>query len=583
MKNQKKFFTREVFIGNIPIGKNNPIRIQSMTNTKTEDIEATANQILQLYDHGCEIARVTIQGKKQAYALEKIKNILIKKRCSIPIVADIHFYPPAAIIAADYVEKVRINPGNYAENRAVFKEKKITQEQYQNQMLQIEEKIFLLIDKLKKNKVALRIGVNHGSLSDRIMTKYGNTIKAMVESAIEYTNICRKYNYHDIVLSMKASSSFIMIEAYRALVNEMIKLKWDYPLHLGVTEAGDEEDGIIKSSVGIGSLLLDGIGDTIRISLTEAPIKEIKPAKQLISLCKNRIENKCLAQTLRKEKNINKANLAIKLNPIGNLSDEQISLIDIFYLNNCDKKLIQKLKKLNKILISKDNVEGTIKIFKLNDFSKDIEKKYVLEINSKDTLEKLKDLKPILIIYKPKDSYIDNIKNFINYINKLKLSVPVIANLQYQQDLEGLKLLASSEIGYILYEKLVDGILLETKFDDLELSLNILQGCDLKRYKTQFISCPGCGRTLYNIQKVVKTLKERISHLPDIKIAVMGCIVNGPGEMQDADFGYVGSLPGKIDLYVNKICVEKNIAENDAVEKLIALIKKNNKWKEKII
>ena len=251
-----KFKTREVFISHVAIGANNPIRIQSMTNTKTEDVEATINQILALEDAGCEIARVTVQGKKQAYALEHIKNALLKKNSKIPLVADIHFYPPAAYIAADFVDKIRINPGNFAEKRAVFKETILTETQYQDELKKVEEKLVLLIDKLKKNKVALRIGVNHGSLSDRVMTRYGNTIKGMLESAIEYTNILRKHNFHNIVFSMKSSSSFITIEAYRALVNEMLYLGWDYPLHLGVTEAGDKDDGIIKSSVGIGALLL---------------------------------------------------------------------------------------------------------------------------------------------------------------------------------------------------------------------------------------------------------------------------------------------------------------------------------------
>ncbi len=580
MKNKKKFITREVLIGNIALGKNNPIRIQSMTNTKTEDVEATTTQILQLYDHGCEIARVTVQGQKQAYSLEKIKNLLIKKKCFIPLVADIHFYPPAALIAADFVDKIRINPGNFAEKRAVFKESKLTTDQYQKQLLEIEEKLFLLIEKLKKNKVALRIGVNHGSLSDRIMTSYGNTVKAMVESAIEYANICRKHNYHDIVFSMKASNSFIMIESYRALVDEMIKLNWDYPLHLGVTEAGDEEDGIIKSSIGIGSLLLDGIGDTIRVSLTEDPLKEIKPAKQLIKLCENRVKDLSVKRHYYKDNSINKTLLVI--NPSETISDEQISLTDIFYIKKSSWQLHEKLIKLNKTLISKEDLNRTIKVFKLSDLPKKLNEKYVLEITSKDNLENLKNSKPFLIIYKPEDSYLDNIRKFINYIHSIKLSTLVIANLQYQNDLEDVKLLASSEIGLLLYEKLVNGIFLETRFNDAELSLNILQGCNLKKYKTQFISCPGCGRTLFDIQKVVKNIKDKVSHLPDIKIAIMGCIVNGPGEMQDADFGYVGSLSGKIDLYVNKVCVEKNIDEKDAVEKLISLIKQNNKWKEKI-
>jgi (E)-4-hydroxy-3-methylbut-2-enyl-diphosphate synthase len=573
MKNQKKFTTREVLVGNIAIGKNNPIRIQSMTNTKTEDIQATINQILQLYDCGCEIVRLTVQGKKQAFALEKIKNLLLKKNCTIPLVADIHFYPPAAFIAADFVEKIRINPGNFAEKRAVFQKKILTDKLYQQELEKIEEKLFLLIEKLKINKTALRIGVNYGSLSDRIMTKYGNTVKAMIISAIEYANIFRKYNYHDIIFSMKASSAFLMIEAYKALIEEMIKLNWNYPLHLGVTEAGDLEDGIIKSSAGIGALLLDGIGDTIRVSLTAHPIKEIKPAKQLIELCKNRIKNKTFHKNI--EKNSNKIFLAIKPKS-DDLTDNKISMVDIFFLDNSNIYLKEQLKIFNKPLFSNKTSKDIINIYSLDEISgKPLKNSYVLKLSSSDDLENLKTIKikPLFIIYKPLYSYIENIRKFSAFIKKKNINIPVIINLQYDQKLEDIKILATSEIGLILYEKLANGILLETKYNNLELSLNILQACKLKRYKAEFISCPGCGRTLFDIQATVKKIKEKMPSSPDIKIAIMGCIVNGPGEMQDADFGYVGSSKGKVDLYVNKICIEKNIQETKAVEKLIFLIK----------
>jgi len=580
MFNKKKFLTRSVSIGNVAIGADNPIRIQSMTNTKTEDVENTVNQIIRLQDHGCEIARVTVQGKQQAYALEHIKNSLIRKGYNIPLVADIHFYPPAAFIAADFVDKVRINPGNFAEKRAVFKEQNLSNEDYQSELAKIEKKLLLLIDKLKKNKVALRIGVNHGSLSDRIMTKYGNTVKAMVVSAVEYTKICRKYNFHDIVFSMKSSSPFVMIEAYRALVDEMLLLGWDYPLHLGVTEAGDKEDGIIKSSVGIGALLLDGIGDTIRVSLTEDPHKEIEPATKLVNLSENRVSNKNQCLNNSQDKKI-KTHLAIRLNN-ETLSDKQIELIDIFYTKSIDDELLKKLKKLKKTIISKNDIDGGIKIYSLDDLPLDA-KEYVLEITSNDDFEKIKKLKPNFILFTPENSYIDNTRALSHFLSENNLDIPLILNLKYDQSLDDVKILASSEIGLILYEKLINAIIIDSRFDNLDLSLNILQACNLKRFKTEFISCPGCGRTLFDIQSAVKKIKEKTSHLPDVKIAIMGCIVNGPGEMQDADFGYVGSATGKIDLYVNKICIEKNIDEANAVEKLISLIKQNNRWKDKAL
>ncbi len=579
----KKFITREVKIGTVLIGKDNPICIQSMTNTKTEDTLATLNQILALEQCGCAIARVTVQGKKQAYALEKLKNELIKKGCNIPIVADIHFYPPAAFIAADFVDKIRINPGNFAEKRAVFQQKPLTDTQYENELLKIEEKLFLLIEKLKKNKVALRIGTNHGSLSDRIMTKYGDTINAMVVSAVEYTNICRKYDFHELVFSMKSSSSFVTIEAYRALVKDMLKLGWDYPLHLGVTEAGDLEDGIIKSSVGIGALLLDGIGDTIRVSLTTNPTNEIAPAKRLVELThsyKREQAIKACYESSSLLSNTNKAHLAIKIDKNFKI-DEKSLMADIFYLQSDNLGLIEKLKKQNKILISKLDLKDVIRVYSLENIPKNITEKYVLEVSTNDDLKLLKTLKkPYFIIFKPENSDLDKIQDFFNFLKEYKLDIPILLNLKYDQDLENLKILASSQIGLLLFEKQILGILLETKFDDLDISLNILQACNLKRFKTEFIACPGCGRTLFNLQKTLKEIKDETSHLKDIKIAIMGCIVNGPGEMQDADFGYVGSGDNSVDLYVNKKCVEKNIDEKDAVDKLITLIKRNNKWKE---
>jgi len=534
---------------------------------------------MKLQDAGCEIARVAVQGKNQAYALEKIKNILLKKGYIIPIVADVHFYPAAAEIAADFVEKIRINPGNFVEKRASFKNCNFTDIEYQNELNKAEEKLFFLIEKLKKNKVALRIGVNHGSLSDRITSLWGNTIEGMIILAIEYAQICRKFNFHNLVFSMKSSSAFFTIEAYRMLVKKMISLNWNYPLHLGVTEAGDEEDGIIKSSIGIGSLLLDGIGDTIRVSLTGDPVKEIKAAKYLIALCKDKV---------KKEKDRKKAICTTKLKSkkpffsaiiYKEIKDIDISLIDVFYLQIEDLQLIKKLKKLNKIIISKRNFADARRIYSLNELLKnkttdEIKNPYVLEVLSTDDYKKIKSLKPFMIIYKPLDAYVENIRNFYKFLNENNLNVLVVAHLKYDEsDLYNLKILAASEIGLILYDKIVDSVLLDTKFDSLNVCLDIFQACNLKRHKTEYIACPGCGRTLFDIQTVLRKIKEKTSHLK-VKIAVMGCIVNGPGEMQDADFGYVGSAQGKVDLYENKKCVEKNIDEKEAADKLMDLIMK---------
>ena len=399
--------TREVMVGKVGVGGDNPIRIQSMTTSNTRDVNATVEQILRLENAGCEIVRVTVQGMSEARACEKIKNELIRLGCDIPLVADIHFYPPAAMHVADFVDKVRINPGNFAKFE------------------RLEEKFVPLIEKCKSRGCAMRIGTNLGSLSDRIMQHYGDTPKGMVVSALEYAEICRKYDYHDLIFSMKASNVKLMVEAYRLLVKEM---KWDYPLHLGVTEAGEGEDGRIKSAAGIGCLLLEGLGDTIRISLTEDPWNEIEPCKQLIKFVNQ---------------------------------------------GKCDDNIIAAAAKYGKVLI---------------------------------------------------DEEVDDIED------------PEI---------------------------------------DEQLKLNILQATGKRITKTEFISCPGCGRTLYDIQKVTKRIKTRMSDYPGLKIAIMGCIVNGPGEMADADFGFVGSKPGKIDLYKGKKCVERDIDFEEAEGKLENLLRFN--------
>ncbi|MBN2479607.1 MAG: (E)-4-hydroxy-3-methylbut-2-enyl-diphosphate synthase [Parachlamydiales bacterium] len=534
----KIFKTRVVKIKNIEIGGDNPIRIQSMTNTKTDDVIKTADQIMKLQDAGCEIARVTVQGQKEAYACEGIKNILIKKGYSIPLVADIHFYPPAAMIAADYVDKIRINPGNYAEKRANFKNFNLTEKEYNEELLKVEEKLLPLIDKLKKNKVALRIGVNLGSLSDRIMSRYGNTIKGMIESAIEYTNILRKYDFQSIVYSMKTSNALLTIEAYRTLVKEMIKLRFDYPLHLGVTEAGDMEDGIIKSFCGMGPLLLDGIGDTIRVSLTEDPVKEIEPARNLSKLFK---KQPCF------------------------------SFLDFDKKQRKNEKVRVCIRSDNNTLYFEDD-QTSIPIYKADD---KIENKndLAIEITNNDDFKKIKD--PSYIILNPKSCLVCPVRSFFKSYKESFKNTKVIINFQYKDALK-----ASSEISLLIYDNLIDAILVEKS--SKPLAFDILQALGIKRYKTEFISCPGCGRTLFDIQKSLKLVKEKTSHLKDLKIAVMGCIVNGPGEMQDADFGVVGAGNNKVDLYYNAKCVYKNIDENIAVDKLISLIKENNKWVDPI-
>lgn len=454
--------TRVVKVGGVNIGGENPVRIQSMTTSNTRDVKATVDQILKLQDVGCEIVRMTVQGKKEAEACGEIKNELIRLGCDMPLVADIHFYPPAAMVVADFVDKIRINPGNFVDTRAIFKKIVYTDEIYAKEVLKIEEEFLPLIEKCKNRGVAIRIGTNHGSLSDRIMNRYGDTPFGMVESAFEFARVCRKYDYHNFLFSMKASNPLVMIHAYRLLVAEMVKIGWNYPLHLGVTEAGNGEDGRIKSAVGIGSLLLDGLGDTIRVSLTEDPWAEIDPCKRIIKFAKER-------------------------------SKLRLPQVDT---------LIPRLLK-----------EGSI-----------------------------------------------------------------ILKAKYDVSAEDLVIHASMELGAKLIDGLGNGVSIDSQYKSEEFERNLLQACRLISFKTDFIACPGCGRTLFDLQSVTNRIKEKTGHLPDVKIAIMGCIVNGPGEMADADFGYVGSRPGKIDLYVGKTCVEKNIDFIDAETKLINLIKSHGKW-----
>lgn len=539
----KRFQTRVVQVGDVAIGGDNPIRIQSMTTTNTRDVIATAEQIMRLSDIGCEIARVTVQGKAEAYATEEIKNLLIQKGYTIPLVADVHFYPPAAMIAADFVDKVRINPGNYGDRRAIFQKIIYTDASYETELAAIEEKFTPLVLKCKERKIAMRIGTNHGSLSDRIMSRYGDTVFGMLESALEFARICRKLDYHNFVFSMKASNTKVMIAAYRLLVEEMKKLGWDYPLHLGVTEAGLGEDGRIKSSVGTGTLLLEGIGDTIRVSLTEDPESEIDPCKRLIALAKD-YSNEMNRITLSREKKITHP----LLHPDGTVAmygkegDEEVLLIDP--------------------LRSREDL---------------------LFIQDEKNWEAVKYEKISLIVLEVGKERVQTARRFFAFLEKNNLTTPVILAFSYDLSDEDLIIHASAEFGSLLIDGLGVGICIQANkpYSFLKrLSFNILQACRMRSSKTEFIACPGCGRTLYDLQEVTKQIQEKTGHLPGVKIAVMGCIVNGPGEMADADFGYVGSKPGKIDLYLGKTCVEKNIDAEIAVEKLVTLIKKEGKWVE---
>jgi len=619
--------TRQVMVGNIGVGGNNPVRIQSMTTSNTRDVEATVNQIIKLADQGCEIVRVTVQGIKEADACEGIKNELIKKGFTIPIVADIHFFPPAAMRVVDFVDKVRINPGNFVDKRASFKILEYNDDTYAKELEKIEEKFTPLVEKCKKLKRAMRIGTNHGSLSDRIMNRYGDTPQGMVESALEFARVCRKHDYHDFMFSMKSSNPQVMIQAYRLLVAKMIQLGWDYPLHLGVTEAGQGEDGRIKSAMGIGALLLDGLGDTIRVSLTEDAWNEIDPCKRLVAFAKSH-EGNGTAPFIEKHRNIEVIKRRsvtlpknISLHRDGSVFLEikrSNTTPDIIYKQiGCDTQfgkpklkvssadclvghennpIFKELKNIGISIFTKSPIElDDIALITLKEATERHLKKdkfsikptpntsFALIVNDEpsESWKIIKDVKPSIIILAPQKNRLHYCRQFFDWLQNEDILAPVILKFSYQCSKEDLIIQAAAEFGSLFCDGLGDGIWIDAPYelDFLRtLSFNILQAARMRSSKTDFISCPSCGRTLFDLQDVSKRIRERTAHLPGVKIAIMGCIVNGPGEMADAHFGYVGSKPGMIDLYVGKECVEKDISFADADDRLVELIKKHGRW-----
>lgn len=634
----KRRLTREVMVGSVGVGGNNPVRIQSMTTSSTRDVEATVEQAIRLADAGCEIVRVTVQGMKEADACEGIKEGLLKRGYNIPLVADIHFYPPAAMRVVDFVDKVRINPGNFVDKRASFKIIEYDDESYAAEILKIEEKFSPLIEKCKRLKRSMRIGTNHGSLSDRIMNRYGDTPAGMVESAIEFARVCRKMDYHDIIFSMKASNPQVMIQAYRLLNAAMYELGWDYPLHLGVTEAGEGEDGRVKSAMGIGTLLLDGIGDTIRVSLTEDPWYEIDPCQRLIRLAESN-EGKGIEPFVETYRSIDqiqrrfvdfKPQIPMHRNGTVFLTvqPEEVKAPNFYQQLGCegsfgrpklksmtadnlvlketmtDREANQRLDQLSEIgvgiyshnnnlsnRLSMTTLSEAIRVKKIQTQTERFaihpakeEQHPLIIIIDRDSVSEWKalvELQPGLIILSFKENRLHLSRKFFEWLHANALAIPVVFNFSYDCPQEDLTLLASMECGVLLCDGFGEGVWLEGSYplDFLRnLSFSILQAARMRMSKTDFISCPSCGRTLFELQDVTKRIQSRTSHLPGVKIAIMGCIVNGPGEMADADFGYVGSKPGKIDLYVGKECVEKDIDFSAADDRLVELIKSHGRW-----
>ncbi len=591
MSENKRRSTRQVFVGSIGIGSNNPIRIQSMTTTDTKDIESTVDQIKKLSDNGCEIVRATVQGKKEALATEKIKNKLLQDGYDIPIVADIHFYPPAALLAAEFVDKVRINPGNFADKRATFKVLEYSDDSYLSELARIEERFTPLVLKCKKLKKPIRIGANHGSLSDRIMNRFGDTALGMVESAIEFTNIARRCDFHDLVFSMKSSNTKVMLEAYRLLVKKFNELGWDYPLHLGVTEAGFGNEGRIKSSLGIGSLLLDGIGDTIRISLTEDPVNEIDPCRRLVNFAEKESSYRLFFPYSRKKRSFSDflhkdGTVILKTNSKIDFDQVKSEVYpDIIWTNYPSEELFNLAISKNIKVLSKENKFSHLQIYELDKLTDNLPDNYAILLKSfsERDVDILAKLDPNFIILSLESRKIQKARDFFDLISNRNLNIPIILDFTYKAEADDIIVQFAAEAGSLLCDNIADGICLSAnlnKEDILSTCFSVLQSARMRTVKTEFISCPSCGRTLFDLQEVAKRIRAKTGHLPGVKIAIMGCIVNGPGEMADADFGYVGSSPNKVDLYVGKKCIEKNIDFSVADLRLIDLIKAHGRWVE---
>ena len=573
--------TINVSVGDVIIGSDYPIVTQSMTTASTLDTEASVEEAIRIIDAGGQIVRFTAPNIKEAENLQNIKDSLRNKGYTNPLVADIHFTPNAAITAAEIVEKVRINPGNYVD-RKKFEIKEYDDKTYNDELLKIEDRFIPLLDICKKHNTAIRIGTNHGSLSDRIMNRFGDTPLGMVESALEFLRICDKNDFDQVVLSMKSSNPLVMVHAYRLLVKKMDEENMHFPLHLGVTEAGDGLDGRIKSSLGIGSLLNDGIGDTIRVSLTEDPEFEIPTAKKIID--KTRILNPINKDDHRLSEYHKRSTSAV-LNIGGDNVPVVLSSSNVLFEGNGPDYFYDE-----KELINNKNERFpyfySIKEYRQSDDKSDIIN--FVSLNKETITNSIMSSMPknVVFVFDFYDNETD-FRDIFNFFEKQGITNPVLFKKSYkEEDFEKLCIDASIDFGTLLLEGMGNGLWLDSDYHHErinELSFSILQNTRTRIFKTDYISCPSFGRTKFDLQETTALVKEKTSHLKDLKIAVMGCIVNGPGEMADADYGYVGSGKDVISLYKGKDLVKRNISSKDAVDELINLIKANNDWVEPLI
>jgi (E)-4-hydroxy-3-methylbut-2-enyl-diphosphate synthase len=625
--------TIEVKVGSVPMGGDNPIRIQSMTTIDTMDTKGSVEQVIRMVDAGCEYVRITAPSLKEAQNLEAIKKELKVRGYDVPLIADIHFTPNAAELAARIVEKVRINPGNYADKKR-FEAIDYTNVSYEAELERIRQKFTPLVKICKEYGTAMRIGTNHGSLSDRIMSRYGDTPLGMVESALEFLRICEDLQYYDIVLSMKSSNPQVMVQAYRLLVQKLDEENFKpYPLHLGVTEAGDGEDGRIKSSVGIGTLLEDGLGDTIRVSLTEEPEAEVPVAKALADRYKTRAGHAQISEI--KHYPIDPFAYARRVtHEVSNIGGHQVPRVIADFSNKgkvtpaslfalgyqysvpldkwnitdmaCDYIFLgdsridfaipgtlgliynhstwlaeRKNERSYPFIRASEYLNGAEKSNKLNfiySHLPDLSQSLIQQLKSDSTAVLIIDTENTHGMAEQRRLFVELIEN--------NCQVPVIIGRAYKNlSAEDLQLYAATDIGGLLIDGLGDGTFIAAENcggDKMinETAFNILQATRTRISKTEYISCPSCGRTLFDLQETTAKIRSRTFHLKGIKIGIMGCIVNGPGEMADADYGYVGSGPGRITLYRGKEVVKKNVPTAKAVDELIGLIREDGNWIE---
>ncbi|KAI3426108.1 hypothetical protein D9Q98_008487 [Chlorella vulgaris] len=650
--------TRTVDIGPVKVGSEHRIALQTMTTTDTRDVEATVEQVKRCADAGADIVRITVQSKREAEACMRIRERLFKDKYDTPLVADIHFQPAVALMVADAFEKIRINPGNFADGRKTFDEINYDDpSEFAAEREYIREVFTPLVEKCKSLNRAMRIGTNHGSLSARILSFYGDTPRGMVESAFEFADICRDNDYHNFLFSMKASNPLVMVQAYRLLAEEQYNRSWDYPLHLGVTEAGEGEDGRMKSAIGIGSLLMDGLGDTIRVSLTEDPEFEINPCGRLANLGKKADEEKWGVEAFEEHRDTHLFSRRVGTLPEQREGDtvdyrpllhRDGSVLAVVYPSDLEQpelmyrrlgaKLVvgmpfKDIATADSILMyqvpASDDVAGRRALRRLQEVGVHVmAPAEVLAANplpdavavmqlavaasahraggvqlpegagrlavfidgseSAEDLAALKDLGAVMGLLKtaPGLSRVHASRRVFEQLQQQEISLPIIHHITFPDgsSRDDIVLQAGSMVGALMVDGYGDGLVVECATEDGDYlrttAFGLLQGCRMRNTKTEYVSCPSCGRTLFNLQEVTDQIRTRTGHLPGVSIAVMGCIVNGPGEMADADFGYVGGAPGKIDLYVGKEVVRRNIPNEDACDQLIDLIKEHGRWQE---